>query len=73
MTTERVTVGSVEIVSVADGVMRAQPSFIFAGIPPDLYKPALGDDLGEDGTFPVKFGSFGRLVLADGQRAWRPL
>lgn len=70
MTTERATVGSVEIVSVVDGVMRAQPSFIFAGIPPDMYTAALGDELAEDGTFPVKFGSFlvrssGRTVLVD--------
>ncbi len=70
MTTERVTVGNVEIVSVVDGVMRAQPSFLFSGIPPDMYTAALGDELAEDGTFPVKFGSFlvrssGRTVLID--------
>ena len=65
MTTERVTVGSVEIVSVADGVMRAQPAFLFSGIPPEMYTPALGDDLADDGTFAVKFGSF--LVRSSGR------
>src|SRR3990172_5386495 len=70
MVTERVTVGSVEIVSVIDGVMRAPSSLMFAGIPPELYTPALGSDLVEDGTFVVKFGSFlvqssGRTVLVD--------
>ncbi len=70
MANERVTVGSVEIVSVVDGEMRAHPSFMFAGIPPQLYIPALGDDAAEDGTFAVKFGSFlvrssGRTVLVD--------
>lgn len=70
MVTERVTVGSVEIVSVSDGVMRAPPSAMFAGIPHELYTAALGDDLAEDGTFAVKFGSFlvrssGKTVLID--------
>ena len=69
MTTDRVNVGSVEIVSVTDGVMRGPPSFFFAGIPPELYTPALGDDL-QNGTFGVKFGSFlvrtsGKTVLVD--------
>jgi glyoxylase-like metal-dependent hydrolase (beta-lactamase superfamily II) len=70
MATERVTVGSVEIVSVSDGVMRAPPSAMFAGIPPELYTAALGDDLAPDGTFAVNFGSFlvrsaGKTVLVD--------
>jgi glyoxylase-like metal-dependent hydrolase (beta-lactamase superfamily II) len=59
----------VEIVSVSDGVMRGPPSFFFAGIPPELYTPALGDEL-QNGTFEVKFGSFlvrtgGKTVLVD--------
>jgi glyoxylase-like metal-dependent hydrolase (beta-lactamase superfamily II) len=63
-------VGSVEIVSVTDGEMRATPAFMFAGIPPQLYTPALAADLAEDGTFAVKFGSFlvrssGKTVLVD--------
>jgi len=69
MTTERVTVGSVEIVSVIDGEMRGPPSFFFAGIPPELYTPALGDDL-QNGSVGVKFGSFlvrssGKTILVD--------
>ena len=56
MSVERVSVGNVEIVSVSDGVMRGPPSFFFAGIPPELYTPALGDEL-QNGTFEVKFGS----------------
>ena len=70
MTTERVTVGSVEIVSVLDGIMPAHPSFLFAGIPQEMYASALGDELREDGTLPIKRGSFlvrssGRTVLVD--------
>ncbi len=70
MTTERVTVGSVEIVSVLDGIMPAHPSFLFAGIPPEMYTKALGDELAEDGTLPIKRGGFlvrssGRTVLVD--------
>jgi glyoxylase-like metal-dependent hydrolase (beta-lactamase superfamily II) len=69
MVTERVTVGSVEIVSVSDGATRAPPSAMFAGIPPELYMAALGDDLNADG-FAIKFGSFlvsssGKTVLVD--------
>lgn len=69
MAVERVTVGSVEIVSVVDGEMRGPPAFFFAGIPPELYTPALGDDL-RDGSVTVKFGSFlvrssGKTVLVD--------
>ncbi len=70
MPVERVSVGGVEIVSVIDGVMRAHPSFLFAGIPPQLYNAALAGDLAEDGTFAVEFGSFvvrssGRTILVD--------
>ena len=70
MTTERITVGSVEIVSVTDGMMPAHPSFLFSGIPPEMYEAALGDDLDEDGNLPIKRGSFlvrssGRTVLVD--------
>jgi len=70
MTVERINVGSVEIVSVIDGVMRAHPAFMFSGIPEQLTRAALGEDLGEDGLFPVKLGSFlvrssGRTVLID--------
>lgn len=70
MAIDKVSVGSVEIVSVTDGEMRAPPSFMFAGIPPQLYTPALGGDLAEDGTFAVKFGSFlvrssGKTLLVD--------
>lgn len=70
MGVDRVTVGSVEIVSVSDGVMRGPPAFFFAGIPPELYTPALGEDLHDDGTIDVPFGSFlvrssGKTVLVD--------
>ena len=70
MTTERVTVGNVEIASVFDGVLRMHPSFLFAGIPPDMYTPALGDELGEEGTLPINRGGFlvrssGRTILVD--------
>ncbi len=73
MTVEKVSVGSVEIASVLDGEMRGPPSFFFAGIPPEMYRPALGDDLGADSfgdSMRVKFGSFlvrssGKTVLVD--------
>lgn len=70
MAAERVTVGSVEIVSVVDGVMRGLPAGFFAGIPPELYTAALGDGMGDDGTIGVKFGSFlvrssGKTILVD--------
>ena len=70
MAVDKVSVGNVEIVSVVDGEMRAHPSFMFAGIPPELYTAALLEDLAEDGTFAVKFGSFlvrtsGKTVLID--------
>ena len=69
MVTERVSVGSVEVISVIDGVMHGAPSFFFAGIPPELYTRALGDDL-QNGSMAVKFGSFlvrtsGKTVLVD--------
>ena len=70
MAIERVNVGNVEIVSVTDGAMRGTPAFFLAGVTPDVYTPALGDDLREDGTFAIEFGSFlvrssGKNVLVD--------
>jgi glyoxylase-like metal-dependent hydrolase (beta-lactamase superfamily II) len=73
MTIERVSVGSVEIMSVLDGEMRGPPSFFFSGIPPEMYRPALGDDLESDAygdSMRAKFGSFlvrsgGKTVLVD--------
>lgn len=70
MTIERVTVGSVEIVNVIDRILRVHPSYMFAGISPDLYGPALSDDLAEDGTMPINRGGFlvrssGRTILVD--------
>ena len=65
MAIERVNVGSVEIVSVTDGAMRGTPAYFFAGVTPDVYTPALGDDLGDDGSLAIKFGSF--LVRSSGQ------
>lgn len=70
MPTERVTVGNVEIAVVFDGIMSAHPSFLFSGIPPDMYLPALGDELAKDGTLPIKRGGFlvrssGRTILID--------
>ncbi|MEX1255628.1 MAG: hypothetical protein WEE64_14930 [Dehalococcoidia bacterium] len=70
MPIDLITVGSVEIVSVIDGVMRGPPSFFFSGIPPELYTPAHGDDLAGDGLIAVKFGSFlvrssGKTILVD--------
>ena len=69
MPVERVTVGNVEIVSVLDGIMPAQPSFLFSGIPPSMYEAALRDELTPEGL-PIKRGSFlvrssGRLILVD--------
>ena len=69
MATERITVGSVEIASVIDGVMRGPASFFFSGIPPEMYLPALGNEH-ENGFINVKFGSFlvrsaGKTVLVD--------
>ena len=70
MTVDKLTVGSVEIVSVTDGVLRGTPAYFFAGVTPDVYRRALGDDLRDDGTFAIEFGSFlvrssGRTVLVD--------
>ncbi len=70
MITEQVTVGSVEIVSVVDGEMPVHPSFLFSGIPPEMYNAALGDELAKDGHLPIKRGSFlvrssGRTILVD--------
>jgi glyoxylase-like metal-dependent hydrolase (beta-lactamase superfamily II) len=70
MTTERVTVGNVEIVSVLDGVMPAHPSFFFSGIPASMYEPALAGELTPEGNLPIKRGSFlvrssGRTILVD--------
>jgi glyoxylase-like metal-dependent hydrolase (beta-lactamase superfamily II) len=70
MTTERVTVGNVEIVSVTDGMMPAHPSFMFSGVPPEMYEAALEDELTPEGTLPIKRGSFlvrssGRTILVD--------
>ncbi len=71
MSTERVAVGSVEIVSVTDGLMPAHPSFLFSGVPPAMYQAALGDgELTADGALPIKRGSFlvrssGRTILVD--------
>ena len=69
MAPDRITVGSVEIVSVSDGVMRGPPSFFFSGIPPEMYAPALAGDL-KDGMIDINFGTFlvrssGRTVLID--------
>jgi glyoxylase-like metal-dependent hydrolase (beta-lactamase superfamily II) len=70
MVTERINVGSVEIVRVTDGMMPAHPSFLFSGVPPDMYRAALRDELREDGTLPITRGSFlvrssGKTVLID--------
>jgi glyoxylase-like metal-dependent hydrolase (beta-lactamase superfamily II) len=70
MTMERATVGNVEIASVFDGVLRVHPSFLFAGIPPDMYGPALEDERDEHGDLPINRGGFllrssGRTVLVD--------
>ena len=70
MSTERVMVGSVEIRSVTDGMMPAHPSFLFSGVPPEMYQTALGDELTPEGALPIKRGSFlvrssGRTILVD--------
>lgn len=70
MPVQSVTVGSVEIARVSDGSMFGPPSFFFSGIPPEMYGPALGDELLANGTIEVEFGSFlvrssGKTVLVD--------
>src|SRR3989442_14677047 len=70
MSTERVMVGDVEIVSVTDGMMPAHPSFLFSGVPSEMYKAALSDALTAEGTLPIKRSSFlmrssGRTILVD--------
>src|SRR2546422_3018085 len=70
MSTERVVVGNVEIVSVTDGMMPAHPSFLFSGVPPEMYQAALSDELTPQGELPIKRGSFlvrssGRTILVD--------
>ncbi len=70
MPVESISVGSVEIARVSDGSMLGSPSFFFSGIPPDMYGPALGDDLTEQGKIEVEFGSFlvrssGKMILVD--------
>lgn len=70
MPVESVTVGSVEIARVSDGVMTGPPAFFFSGIPPSMYEQALGDDLRSDGMIDVEFGSFvvrssGKTILVD--------
>jgi glyoxylase-like metal-dependent hydrolase (beta-lactamase superfamily II) len=70
MATERVNVGNVEIVSVTDGMMPAHPSFLFSGIPPEMYQAALEGELTPEGALPIKRGSFlvrssGRTILVD--------
>ena len=70
MSTEHVTVGKVEIWSVTDGVMPAHPSFLFSGVPPELYQPALQGELTLQGELAIKRGSFlvrssGRTILVD--------
>jgi glyoxylase-like metal-dependent hydrolase (beta-lactamase superfamily II) len=64
-----VTVGSVEIASVLDGVMIGPAWFFFSGIPAEMYTAALGNEL-VNGDIRVKFGSFvvrsgGKTVLVD--------
>jgi glyoxylase-like metal-dependent hydrolase (beta-lactamase superfamily II) len=65
VSTERVTVGNVEIWSVTDGVMPAHPSFLFSGVPPEMYQAALGSELNSEGLLPIKRGSF--LVRSSGK------
>jgi len=70
MATERVKVGSVEIVRVTDNMSSTHASFLFSGVPPDMYRAALGDELQSDGTLPITRGSFlvrssGKTVLVD--------
>ncbi|MBI4571253.1 MAG: MBL fold metallo-hydrolase [Chloroflexi bacterium] len=70
MATERATVGNVEIVSVSDGLLPVHPSFLFSGVPPEMYSKALGGEPAPDGSLPITRGSFlvrssGRTVLVD--------
>ena len=70
MSTERVVVGNVEILSVTDGMMPAHPSFLFSGVPPEMYQAALSGELTAEGALPIKRGSFlvrsrGRTILVD--------
>jgi len=70
MAVERVTVGNVEIASVFDGIIRVHPSFLFAGIPPDMYTAALNDEPDEHGDLPINRGGFlvrssGRTIVVD--------
>jgi len=67
---DRVTVGSVEIADVYDGVLEAHPTFLFSGIPPSMYEEALGAELVASGSLPIKRGGFlvrssGKNVLVD--------
>ena len=55
MSTERVVIGNVEIVSVTDGMMPAHPSFLFSGVPPDMYEAALGNELNAEGALPNRY------------------
>jgi glyoxylase-like metal-dependent hydrolase (beta-lactamase superfamily II) len=70
MTVDRVTVGNVEIADVYDGMLNAHPTFLFSGIPPDLYEDELAGKLDARGDLPIKRGGFlvrssGRTVLVD--------
>ncbi len=70
MSTNRVTVGNVEIISVTDGMMPAHPSFLFSGVPPEMYQATLSGELTTEGTLPIKRGSFlvrssGHTILVD--------
>jgi glyoxylase-like metal-dependent hydrolase (beta-lactamase superfamily II) len=70
VSTERISVGNVEIRSVTDGVMPAHPSFLFSGVPAEMYQAALGSELTPEGMLPIKRGSFlvrssGRTILVD--------
>jgi glyoxylase-like metal-dependent hydrolase (beta-lactamase superfamily II) len=70
LSTERVMVGNVEIRSVTDGMMPAHPSFLFSGVPPEMYQSALRGELTPEGLLPIKRGSFlvrssGRTILVD--------
>jgi hypothetical protein len=53
MSTERAVVGNVEILSVTDGMMPAHPSFLFSGVPPEMYQAALGDELTAEGAISI--------------------
>ncbi|MCH7811902.1 MAG: hypothetical protein IH958_04655 [Chloroflexi bacterium] len=67
MAVDRVTVGSVEIVSAVDELTRVSRRT----------KRALVDRLIEEQTLVAAGhftpGSFGRMVLADDRRSWQPL